>query len=237
MNSPFPTGTITITDNGTLLGTRALVNGAATFAYESLFIDPSNPTGIHTITVNYPGDVNYSVSSGTVSSPTITSAATKTFGENVANAFTVTTSGNLPATYLMSGSLPSGVTFNTGTGVLSGVPAVGTYGNTYPLSYTASNGLITDATQSFTLTIGLSPAFTSASSATFEADVSGSFTVVTTGDPTPTVTMSGTLPAGVTFDARTACSTAHRRPAAVPRTLSSSTPPMVPVRMPRRLLR
>jgi hypothetical protein len=53
-----------------------------------------------------------------------------------------------------SGSLPSGVTFNAATGVLSGTPASGTIG-TYPLTFTAHNGVGSDAIQNFTLTVSL----------------------------------------------------------------------------------
>ncbi|MCX7680516.1 MAG: hypothetical protein N2508_00875, partial [Anaerolineae bacterium] len=43
------------------------------------------------------------------------------------------------------------------------------------------------------------PAITSASSAVFFVGEAGSFTVTVTGIPTPTIAVSGTLPAGVTF--------------------------------------
>ena len=44
------------------------------------------------------------------------------------------------------------MTFNATTGVLSGTPAAGT-GGTYTLTFTAHNGVGSDATQSFTLTV------------------------------------------------------------------------------------
>lgn len=43
------------------------------------------------------------------------------------------------------------------------------------------------------------PAITSASSTTFQAGTSASFTIHTTGSPTPTLSESGTLPAGISF--------------------------------------
>jgi len=52
--------------------------------------------------------------------------------------------------------LPSGVTFNAATGVLAGTPAAGT-GGTYNITFTAHNGIGSDATQSFTLTVPLVP--------------------------------------------------------------------------------
>src|SRR5204863_1844349 len=47
------------------------------------------------------------------------------------------------------------------------------------------------------------PQITSASSTTFALNTAGSFTVTATGAPAPTISQSGTLPAGVTFNAST----------------------------------
>jgi len=51
--------------------------------------------------------------------------------------------------------------------------------------------------------IPAAPAITSADHTTFIAGSAGSFTVTTTGSPTPTLSMAGTPPAGVNFDAST----------------------------------
>ncbi|MCS6863428.1 MAG: hypothetical protein NZT92_24240, partial [Abditibacteriales bacterium] len=50
-----------------------------------------------------------------------------------------------------------------------------------------------------TLSVGRAPAITSANNATFTVGQPGSFTVTTTGYPAPTLSLSGTLPSGVTF--------------------------------------
>ena len=98
--------------------------------------------------------------------------------------------------------MPSGVTFvdnGNGTATLGGTPAAGT-GGTYTLTFTAANGVAPDATQSFTLTVNQAPAITSANSTTFTVGTAGSFTVTTTGFPTPALSESRALcPAGVTF--------------------------------------
>jgi hypothetical protein len=90
--------------------------------------------------------------------PSITSASSTAFAIGVSNSFTVTTGQDFPTDVLTeSGSLPSGVTFvdnGNGTASLSGTPAAGTAG-TYPMTITASNGVGSDATQSFSLTIGV----------------------------------------------------------------------------------
>src|SRR5271157_6352118 len=80
--------------------------------------------------------------------PAITSPSSTTFTVGSPGTFTVTTTGFTPsATLTKSGTLPSGVTFNAATGVLSGTPAAGTAG-TYPLTFTAVNSV--PATQSAT---------------------------------------------------------------------------------------
>ena len=84
-----------------------------------------------------------------------------------------------------------------GTGTLSGTPEAGTGGD-YALTFTATNGS-GSAVQNFTLTVAGSPGFTSAATTTFTVGTPGTFTVTAIGAPPPAITVSGTLPAGVTF--------------------------------------
>ncbi len=86
------------------------------------------------------------------SAPGISSANNTTFTVNAAGTFTLTATGNPVPTLSVSGTLPTGVTFTPATGVLAGTPAAGTAG-TYPLTFTAANGNLPDATQPFTLTV------------------------------------------------------------------------------------
>jgi hypothetical protein len=84
--------------------------------------------------------------------PAITSANSTTFAVGTAGTFTVTATGSPTATISESGALPNGVSFSSATGVLSGTPAADTAGS-YPLVFTAHNGVGSDATQNFTLTV------------------------------------------------------------------------------------
>ncbi len=85
--------------------------------------------------------------------PIITSANHAVFTEGAAGTFTVTAIGlPTPPPPALPGALPSGVTFTTSTGVLSGTPAGGSHG-AYPLTITASNGVSPDATQNFALAV------------------------------------------------------------------------------------
>ena len=137
--------------------------------------------------------------------PTITSAATTTFVVGTASTFTVLANGVPAPTLSESGALPTGVTFNAATGVLSGTPAAGTAGS-YPLTFIATNTNGPSAPQNFTLTVAATaaaPAITSAATANFLVGTAGTFTVTTTGAPTPTLSESGALPTGVTFNTTT----------------------------------
>src|SRR5207248_220709 len=87
--------------------------------------------------------------------PAITSANSTTLTVGPAGSFRVTTTGFPAPSLSESGALPSGVTFTdngNGTATLSGTPPVGSAGS-YPLTFTAHNGVGTDATQSFTLVV------------------------------------------------------------------------------------
>src|SRR5205823_5768062 len=110
-----------------------------------------------------------------------------------AGSFTVTATGSPAPTLSEIGILPSGVTFNTTTGVLGGTPALGTVGS-YSLVFSASNGVGLGAAQSFTLTVNQAPAFTSGASTTFAAGTLGAFTVAASGAPAPSLSETGTLP-------------------------------------------
>jgi hypothetical protein len=134
--------------------------------------------------------------------PAITSANNVTFTVGTAGSFTVAASGFPVDTFSESGTLPTGLTFNTSTGVLSGTPAAGT-GGTYTVTFTASNGVGTQASQSFTLTINQAPTITSANNVTFTIGTAGSFTVTASGFPAATFSETGTLPTGLSFNSST----------------------------------
>jgi len=79
----------------------------------------------------------------------ITSASSTTFALNTAGTFMVTATGPpAPTISLSDGTLPDGVTFSAG--VLSGTPL---QAGDFTITFTATNGTLPDATQSFTLTV------------------------------------------------------------------------------------
>ena len=128
--------------------------------------------------------------------PAITSASSATLTVGAAGSFTVTATGFPAPTLAESGALPSGISFNASNGELSGTP---TAAGTFSLIFTAHNGVGSDATQSFTLTVNQAPAITSGIAASFTVGVAGSSSVTATGFPTPALKETGALPSGVLF--------------------------------------
>ena len=91
--------------------------------------------------------------------PAITSVNTVAFIVGLGGSFTVTAAGSPTPTVTESGALPGGVTFadnRNGTATLGGTPAAGTQG-TYHFTLTAHNGVGSDVTQNFTLTVNAAP--------------------------------------------------------------------------------
>jgi len=204
-------GTMSVTTTGA----KATLAVAGTLPAGVTFVDNGDGTGtlagtpaVGTGGKTYPLTVTATGSLATASqafvltvdeAPQITSAAAVAFNVGTAGTFAVTTSGSTPSV-AVTGPLPTGVTFvdnGNGTGTLAGTPAVGT-GGIYPLTVTAVRAPVT-MTQALVLTVNQGLAITSASSAKGQANTAFSFTVTTSGFPTPALTSAGTLPPGTTF--------------------------------------
>ena len=131
--------------------------------------------------------------------PAITSANATIFTIGAAGRLAVSTTGFPTPVLSETGALPSGIKFDSATGLLAGTPAAGS-GGVYPIIFTAHNGVGANATQPFTLKVDQAPAITSANATSFTVGSSESFQVTTTGFPAVTLSESGTLPKGVTLD-------------------------------------
>jgi murein DD-endopeptidase MepM/ murein hydrolase activator NlpD len=165
-------------------------------------------TGTYTFTVNtvnvrtvagIPGSTSASTTwtNSPNFAPTITSANAVTFAAGSSGTFTVTATGFPAPVFSEAGPLPNGVTL-TAAGVLSGTP---TEGGTFPVTITAANGVLPNATQAFTLTVTAAPIFTSPDRLGVTAGVGGNLQLTATGFPAPTFGHTGTLPTGVALDA------------------------------------
>jgi hypothetical protein len=132
--------------------------------------------------------------------PKFTTVSAAKFKVGLAGTFTVKATGFPTPALGIDEPLPSGLTFTDhgdGTGALAGTPAPGTAG-VYPVTARATNS-VASVTQALTITINQLPAFTSANTATFSRSTANSFTVTTTGVPTPVLSQTKPPPPGVTF--------------------------------------
>ncbi|HEX8372709.1 MAG TPA: putative Ig domain-containing protein, partial [Chthoniobacterales bacterium] len=115
---------------------------------------------------------------------------------------------NSPVSYAhVSGTLPPGITFNTFTGRLSGIP---TTQGTYIPSFTATNPMGTSPAVSVTLTITAPPppVITANQSASGSFDSAFSYQIAATsnpvgGNPSSYALASGSLPAGISLNTTT----------------------------------
>ena len=189
----------TVTYTPTATGSPTPVVTCAPPSGSSFSIGTSNVTCTAT---NSAGTNSCSFTVTVNEAPAITSANATSFTVGGAGSFTVTTTGTPIPGLTKSGTLPSALTFTdngNGTATLAGTPAAGTSGS-YPLTITANNGVVPNATQSFTLTVNQPPAFTSPNTATFTVGSMGSFAVTATGYPAPGFSITtGSLPSGVTL--------------------------------------
>ena len=146
------------------------------------------------------GSYEYPVKLVVNSLPGITSASSAAALTGEAFDFAVTSSGSPTPTITMTGALPQGVSFSAptaGTAKLSGTATTGT-GGTYQLTFTATSTAGT-MSQAFTLSVSQQPTISSSAATPFTVGTAGSFTVRSEAFPNATLTMSGSLPAGVTF--------------------------------------
>jgi Bacterial Ig-like domain (group 3)/Putative Ig domain len=158
--------------------------------------------GSEEISASYSGDSNYESSSGATDetvqeAPSITSTDSATIMEGDELSFKVSAMGFPTPVVTEEGTLPHGVSFDETTDTLAGTP---TQEGEYTITFTATNGVGTNAVQSFTLMVDAPPAIASPAEATFEDHTPSSFVVSATGTPAPTITAWGSLPAGVNYE-------------------------------------
>ena len=147
-------------------------------------------------------DSIYVTPTGGAFPPVFTSGGTSaSYREGVAGtAIEFAASGVPEPTLSLSGSLPTGVTWNSSTYTISGTPAAGTMGVYRPV-ITATNSA-GSAGRTFTLNVEGPPEITSAATTQFNEGQGNSFTVTADGVPAPTFSVvSGSLPDGVSLSA------------------------------------
>jgi len=136
--------------------------------------------------------------------PAITSATPVNGSMGTAYSHAITTTGSYPITFsVSSGALPTGLTLNGLTGVISGIPTVA---GTFTGVLTATNGVAPDATQSFSINIAQAIVFTSAAppaNGNLASPYNSTCTVIGTPTIAFTVVPAGALPPGLTLNSST----------------------------------
>ncbi|WP_244423296.1 putative Ig domain-containing protein [Bradyrhizobium sp. ORS 375] len=157
---------------------------------------PAPATTPWVITVNLPG-------------PTATQAiASKGLTVNTATtSFTPVTGsgGTAPLSYGISPTLPAGLSFNTGTGAITGTPTVTSGATTYTVTVTDANSATASNTFSLTVNGAVTATQIVASKTLTQNQPSTNFTPVTGGGGTPSYTysVSPSLPSGLTLNTST----------------------------------
>ena len=210
---PYELDTIMAVYTGSSVGELTLIasNDNSTYGGFTSRVDLAATEGVtYHIAVDGADSGNYSIADVVLNwnpteAPAITSADSTVFTVGTHGYFDVTATGvPAPEVTITSGSLPPGVIFDASTDTIHGDPYPG-FGGVWPLVITAANGIGSNATQNFTLTVNEAPSFVPVSySASFEVGVSWSVTLNATGYPAPGINLTaGTLPSGLSYDSAT----------------------------------
>ena len=190
---------ITATNNPTSYGATGLPAGLSVNTTSGLI------SGAPTVIGTFNATISASNAGGTgtaallinvrTGSPTITDGPPPSALVNTSYSFTYTYIGAPAPTFLVtSGALPPGLSLSP-AGVISGTPtAVGVYTGVV----TASNGIGTPATQSFSISVQMPPTITDGPPPGAIVGTAYNFAYTATGNPAPTFAVtSGGLPTGL----------------------------------------
>lgn len=175
---------------------------AGTYPYTSGAVSASGPSALlgTTATTATPLSAVGPTATQAVASKTLTQ------GQPSANFTPVTGSGGTaPLSYSISPTLPTGLTLNTGTGAITGVPTVTLAATTFTVTVTDANNATASNTFSLTVNSAVTATQSIANKTLTQNQPSANFTPVTGGGGTPSLTygISSTLPSGLTFNTAT----------------------------------
>ncbi len=183
---PLPAGLTLDTSTGAITGIPA-TNGSF-----SRTLTATNGTGTGSKVVNFVIGVGV---------PAITSANTASGQTGVAFSYQITATNGPPFTGFTASALPAGLTFNTSSGLISGIPTA--VGGPTNVTLTASNSTGPSANFNLAITIGLGPpVITSPNTAAGGVTVPFSYQITATNPPHSAFGATG-LPTGLTIDTAT----------------------------------
>ena len=201
-----PTGTVSFTENGLpVVGCQGVGLSAGSVTCPITF----QTGGTYTVAATYSGDANFAGSSTSVSQyvsgspPSITTSSLANAVQGQYYSVELAgTGGSTPYSWsLTSGNLPTGLSLNTSTGLISGTPSGTSKTETFTVKLTDAKGAT--ATKSFTITVTSKPVFTCGNSANGYGGHPFSFQVTVNGNPNPSFGESGKLPQGLSFNPNT----------------------------------
>ena len=177
---------------------NAVIDTGSFFSYDGTRWETGSSNNVNATVKAY----TVSNSSSTGTAPKIVTASLPDGKVNQAYSETLTATGTSPITWsIASGTLPSGLSLDPSTGVISGTPkTAGT--STFTVKATNNYG---NVSAPFTITVAASGSAPSITTASLPDGVSGkaySHTLTATGT-TPISWAAGTLPSGLTMDAST----------------------------------
>ncbi len=201
------TGTVSFTLGGSPV--VACQNVTLSGAAAGCVLTISSP-GTYVIVATYSGDANFTGSTGSLT-VVLASARLEILTTSLAEAHPgqVDYSQNLEGTggtapyrwSISSGVLPAGLSLSASTGHISGTVSDSASTETFGVELTDAFRAV--ANRSFTLTMDERPHFTCGASLEATPGRPFSFMVTAVGTPRPTLSESGRLPAGVSFDPAT----------------------------------
>ena len=172
-------------------------NAGATHQWKLTNATTADPLTNSSILVSFPGGQVSLVQRELLLpvAPVITSAASYTCVAGRGGSLNLTATGTAPITWSLSGA-PAGVSVSGARLDVASSAAVGSFS----FSIIASNGILPNATQAFTLTVvqGVAPVITNTASYTCYTGVGGSLDLTATGTAPITWSLSG-APAGISI--------------------------------------
>lgn len=184
-SSTLPDG-VDLTDNGDGTGTLSGTPAPTTGGQYAITVKGSNGTG---------PDATWPFALTVNEAPSIDAPATATATVGTAGSIDLEV-GGFPAPTVSASGLPAGLSVQ-GTHV-TGAPADGT-GGVHHVTFTAANGVGDDATDTTTLTVNEAASVAGPAAVRFVSGRNGEFTYAADGFPVAALSVTGSLPAGVTF--------------------------------------
>ena len=195
LTGSLPTGVNYNTSTRVVSGTPSAVKSTTTYTYKVRDKDGDEDSDTFTITV------------ADDTEPSLTETSDQSWIKGLAVSLTLpaSSSGNTPLTYTLTGSLPTGVSFNTSTRVVSGTPSAAKSTTTYTYKVRDKDG--DEDSDTFTITVAddTEPSQTETSDQSWVTGVAVSLTLPasSSGNTPLTYTLTGSLPTGVSYNTST----------------------------------